>query len=246
MIPTTAVQLSAGDARLPSSLRKAPGPLFAFAFGTGSILVIQPSPLKFDLYYEDVLQLSANSDSLLHFEQKIGSPQLQSKQDSVPVLSEEDRHGGKEVLSYGEDGLAIYTDGTREEKHALEEEAMEETPNEDATRASWKESFGGHNDKRPNGPMSVGIDFSFPSATHVYGIPEHATRLSLQSTKVHSSYPGGSSHYKEPYRMYNLDVFEYELDETMALYGHTPMMMGHGLVEGVPFTAVTFSFDNDE
>src|SRR5690606_16934348 len=32
----------------------------------------------------------------------------------------------------------------------------------------------------------------------------------------------------EPYRMYNLDVFEYELDETMALYGHVPLMLGHG------------------
>jgi alpha 1,3-glucosidase len=27
--------------------------------------------------------------------------------------------------------------------------------------------------------------------------------------------------------MYNLDVFEYEIDEPMALYGHVPMMIGH-------------------
>ena len=30
---------------------------------------------------------------------------------------------------------------------------------------------------------------------------------------------GESPKYSEPYRLYNLDVFEYELDETMALYG---------------------------
>ena len=28
---------------------------------------------------------------------------------------EEDRHGGKEVVNYWEDGLAIYADGTKEE-----------------------------------------------------------------------------------------------------------------------------------
>lgn len=27
--------------------------------------------------------------------------------------------------------------------------------------------------------------------------------------------------------MYNLDVFEYELNEPMALYGHVPMMIAH-------------------
>ena len=33
--------------------------------------------------------------------------------------------------------------------------------------------------------------------------------------------------YSEPYRLYNFDVFEYELDQTMALYGHVPFMMAH-------------------
>ena len=29
--------------------------------------------------------------------------------------------------------------------------------------------------------------------------------------------------------MYNLDVFEYELAETMALYGHVPLMYHHSV-----------------
>ena len=34
----------------------------------------------------------------------------------------------------------------------------------------------------------------------------------------------------EPYRLYNLDVFEYELESKMALYGSIPMMLAHRLV----------------
>jgi len=31
----------------------------------------------------------------------------------------------------------------------------------------------------------------------------------------------------DPYRLYNLDVFEYELDNVMALYGAVPVMLAH-------------------
>jgi alpha 1,3-glucosidase len=32
----------------------------------------------------------------------------------------------------------------------------------------------------------------------------------------------------DPYRLYNLDVFEYELDNGMALYGSVPVLIAHG------------------
>ncbi len=31
----------------------------------------------------------------------------------------------------------------------------------------------------------------------------------------------------EPYRLYNLDVFEYNLDSTFGLYGSIPLMLAH-------------------
>jgi alpha 1,3-glucosidase len=37
----------------------------------------------------------------------------------------------------------------------------------------------------------------------------------------------------DPYRLYNLDVFEYELHNTMALYGSVPFVMAHGAGECV-------------
>ena len=74
---------------------------------------------------------------------------------------------------------------------------------------SWKgeEKFGTHVDHKPHGPSAVALDFTFTNSQHVYGIPEHAERLALLNTK---------SNDKDPYRLYNLDVFEYELDETMV------------------------------
>uniref|UniRef100_A0A8C0JBH5 Glucosidase II alpha subunit n=1 Tax=Chelonoidis abingdonii TaxID=106734 RepID=A0A8C0JBH5_CHEAB len=66
------------------------------------------------------------------------------------------------------------------------------------------------------GPTSVGLDFSLPGFEHVYGIPEHADNLRLRTTE------GG-----DPYRLYNLDVFQYELYNPMALYGSVPLLLAH-------------------
>ncbi len=51
----------------------------------------------------------------------------------------------------------------------------------------------------------------------MYGIPQHADTFSLKDTSG-----------TDPYRLYNLDVFEYELWNPMALYAAIPFMIGHG------------------
>ena len=38
---------------------------------------------------------------------------------------------------------------------------------------------------------------------------------------------GGSGNYDQPYRMYNSDVFEYEMNSPMTLYGAIPFMQAH-------------------
>lgn len=53
------------------------------------------------------------------------------------------------------------------------------------------------------------------------GLPEHASSFRLKTTR------GENAAYSEPYRLYNLDVFEYELDEPMALYGSIPFVASH-------------------
>lgn len=51
----------------------------------------------------------------------------------------------------------------------------------------------------------------------MYGIPEHATNFSLPPTVGVS----------EPYRLYNLDVFEYEDHSPFGLYGTIPYIVAH-------------------
>jgi mannosyl-oligosaccharide alpha-1,3-glucosidase len=137
-------------------------------------------------------------------------------------------------------GLAIYEDGSREEK---EEAQNIEEPKLDADGDGfWEESFGGHRDSKPHGPASVGVDISFPGARNLYGLPEHASSMALQTTI------GPNAHYQEPYRMYTLDVFEYELDEPMALYGGIPMVLSHAPAQNgaASFSAGAFWFNPSE
>ncbi|XP_035696628.1 neutral alpha-glucosidase AB-like isoform X1 [Branchiostoma floridae] len=103
-------------------------------------------------------------------------------------------------------------DGEKQEGEGEEEKPVEE---EDEP-GMWEETFKSHHDSKPHGPSSVGLDFSFPGVEHVYGIPEHADSFALKTTTS-----------GEPYRLYNLDVFEYELHNPMALYGSIPVMIAH-------------------
>ena len=116
---------------------------------------------------------------------------------------------------------------------------------------TWKETFNGHTDTRPRGPMAVVLDLSFPGDdVHVYGIPERAASLSLRDTNGKAERADGDDEesgeahqrdatdddellkraanagaaYSEPYRLYNLDVFEYEHDSPFGLYGSIPVM----------------------
>ena len=54
-------------------------------------------------------------------------------------------------------------------------------------------------------------EFWFPRSQRMYGIPQHAVNLSLQDNMN--------------YRLMNLDVFEYKLDDTGGIYGSIPFLM---------------------
>ncbi|KAJ0961180.1 hypothetical protein J5N97_000864 [Dioscorea zingiberensis] len=87
----------------------------------------------------------------------------------------------------------------------------------------WEERFRSHTDSRPYGPQSITLDVSFHDADFVYGIPEHAsTSLALRPTRG----PGVDD--SEPYRLFNLDVFEYLHESPFGLYGSIPFMISHG------------------
>ena len=247
---TPITQLKAGDPRVSSNLRS--NAYSAYLLNESGmdgqlVLVVHESPLSIDLFKDHVLVLSINSRSLMHYEKTQGPRVVNEMQDQEL----KDRHQGKEIVDYGEDGevypdlnrisfaytgLAIYADGTKEVKAEISSPEVQS--------AGWGESFQSHTDSKPDGPKSVGVDIAFPSSQHVYGIPQHTTPLSLPTTTTGSA--GLSPTYSDPYRMYTLDVFEYELHQTMALYGNIPFLLAHGMPEGRAVTAAVFWFNPSE
>ncbi|KAG1729210.1 glycoside hydrolase family 31 protein [Suillus paluster] len=91
----------------------------------------------------------------------------------------------------------------------------------DTQDAWWDETFSSWTDTKPKGPESLSLDITFPNHAHVYGIPQHATNLSLPSTT------GPNAQYTDPFRLYNADVFEYLSDSPVSLYGSIPLMHAH-------------------
>ncbi|KAI6046390.1 glycoside hydrolase family 31 protein, partial [Pisolithus marmoratus] len=87
--------------------------------------------------------------------------------------------------------------------------------------AWWEETWSSWTDSKPKGPESLSLDVTFPNHRHVYGIPQHATNLSLPTTT------GPDAGYTDPYRLYNSDVFEYLVSSPISLYGSVPLMHAH-------------------
>ncbi|XP_027100039.1 probable glucan 1,3-alpha-glucosidase [Coffea arabica] len=122
-----------------------------------------------------------------------------------------ERGNGKRVLSINSNGLFDF------------EQLREKKEGDD-----WEERFRSHTDTRPYGPQSISFDVSFFGADIVSGIPEHATSLALKPT----SGPGVEDGFSEPYRLFNLDVFEYLHESPFGLYGSIPFMFSHGKARG--------------
>jgi len=116
--------------------------------------------------------------------------------------------GSNELLKFNSQQLLHYElQGARQENH---------------TEDMWEAKFKGFTDKIRFGPTSIMFDVSFPESQEVYGLPEHATAMALKPTK-------GEGVTSEPYRLYNLDVFEYLHDSPFGLYGSIPFLMAHGV-----------------
>ena len=204
-----------------------------------NILNVHHDMFRLDLLLEDRVIVSANAKEMFYFEQQ--HQREPSSQDTKSQDTDEDEPDC-EVLDWGEDGKPIYADDCKNKKQdsADSDQKQEDSEENKDCDGCFSESFGGHTDSKPRGPMSVGTDISFLGASEVYGIPEHATKMALKSTR------GGHGAYSEPFRLYNLDVFEYELDNSMALYGSIPVMMAHWSNKGNAHTAGVFWFNPSE
>ena len=107
-------------------------------------------------------------------------------------------------LDFYSNGILVVSANARQlMRFEATKEKTEENNNDE--QGTWEESFSGNTDSKPRGPQAVAMDFTFVGSKHLYGVPEHADKFSLVDTSV-----------TDPYRLYNLDVFEYELWNPMA------------------------------
>ncbi|XP_064599881.1 neutral alpha-glucosidase AB-like [Liolophura sinensis] len=201
------------------------GSLDILAKETGSLtmsmhnnkVVMTAEPFRIDFFVDNEPLISVNTRGLLKFEHLRRREGWGSKLASglYSWFSQPFREA-KEAESPPED------DNQNDEEHKEEVESEDKNEDEEAEPVKeeepdlWEESFKGHADSKPNGPTSIGLDVSFPGFQYVYGIPQHADSLALRSTKD-----------MDPYRLFNLDVFEYELHSPMAIYGAVPFMIAH-------------------
>lgn len=144
-------------------------------------------PFRIDFFENNVLVVSVNAKNWLYFEHLRQKPQ-------VAAESAEESDSQQQNVKAQPAGGDINDDP-----------------------GAWEENYKSHHDSKPYGPEAVALDFSFPAAEVLFGIPEHADSFALKSTSG-----------TDPYRLYNLDVFEYVVESKMALYGSVPVLYGHG------------------
>ncbi|KAL1245484.1 Neutral alpha-glucosidase AB [Trichinella spiralis] len=185
-------------------------------------VVVMFKPLRLDMFVDKNLVMSFNGDGRFNFETFKEKPKelednaepKPSEQNPADEASENKKYEQNQGVAYDRDGNPINdAEHPLEEGGGVEQNAHEE---EEDTDGLWTEHFHTFTDSKPYGPSSVAADISFIGFRHVFGLPEHADSLVLRDTNQ-----------TDPYRLYNLDVFQYEVDSPMALYGAAPYMIAH-------------------
>nr|XP_034173391.1 neutral alpha-glucosidase AB isoform X1 [Osmia lignaria] len=164
-------------------------------------VILYASPFRIDLYSENVLVVSANARGLMRYEHHRTKPKKGEEEEE-----EAEREGEEEEEEEGNVENIEVANNTQPPGDGAENDP-----------GAWEENFKTHHDAKPFGPEAVALDFTFPGSEYAYGVPEHADSFALKSTKQ-----------AHPYRLYNLDVFEYEVNERMSLYGAIPVLYAHG------------------
>lgn len=189
------------------------------------LLILDHNNVAFKFFINKEPAITINKRGLFYFEhyrskqQNISrnSESSPSSETEKPIDDEDDVHAEINDVTTSSDTAHNVTNTVSSSS------SSSSLPNIDMSQA-WEETFGSHRDSKPRGPSSIGFDVTFHGALHVYGIPEHASTLALKRTRGQTA---AAATDMDPYRLYNLDVFEYELDTTMALYGSVPVMYAH-------------------
>lgn len=183
--------------------------------GASFFLKVSFDPLRVDLFSvdSDIPRISLNSQHRLLVDNFTHQPTAEVPDhhtSTVATPSEEDSSLG--------DANPAHTEPIAEESPNAPPTDSQPDPSPSCD-GCWSEDFQRHTDPKLRGPESVGMDISFPFANHIYGIPERTVNFSIGDTVDKLGQV-----ISEPYRLYNLDVFEFELDKPLGLYGAVPFL----------------------
>ena len=187
-------------------------------------LVVSYKPFRLTFSVDGVVTMLVNSDNLLTFEQfrernpprtAPVQPQPPTNMEGFSPSSSRRRNSYQLQLQQYQHDLAVFNTNDGALVWPTDTDgALEETHN-------------GHTDRKNKGPAAIGLDIAFVNSKHVYGIPEHASSVRAQEHRGAHPAPTRPRSTLNLFRLYNLDVFEYELDEPMALYGAVPYVASH-------------------
>ncbi|ANB15348.1 glucan 1,3-alpha-glucosidase ROT2 [Sugiyamaella lignohabitans] len=166
-------------------------------YGESNRLEIQADPLKFTFYRAGSPSVVLNEKGYLNYEHW------------RPIEDTE----VQEVGGDSQDVLEL-----KRNKHMSDLELDE---------GLWEDTFDSKKDIKSRGPEAIALDATFPGFSHVYGIPEHADSMSLRETRGDKKQVDGEIIHSNPYRLYNVDIFEYETNSPMAMYGSIPFIQAH-------------------
>ncbi|RUS32487.1 glycosyl hydrolases family 31-domain-containing protein, partial [Jimgerdemannia flammicorona] len=225
-------------------------------------VVVSANPLRVDFLVDDVPVVSLNDRGFFNFEHLRKKPEPEQPK-MVDQSAEQQEDAAAEVTEQPEEERQLWEETFKTWTDPKPNGIQKKKKNANVT---WNMKWNHDNSRstyvsfiilsyvslHTRGPESVAMDISFPGFAYVYGVPEHASSLSLKETRyitlflpavqftnvythdfylnhpaIHTSHSGGDNAYTEPYRLYNLDVFEYEVDNPMALYGSIPFMLAH-------------------
>ena len=95
----------------------------------------------------------------------------------------------------------------------------------------FTEMFDGKIERFPMGPRAISLDFEFPYHVELSGIPERTTvkgGIELDDTLLIDVKNNDIDIISDPYRLFNLDVFEYQANDTyLGLYGSIPYLASY-------------------
>ncbi|XP_072933966.1 neutral alpha-glucosidase AB [Epargyreus clarus] len=197
--------------------------LSALVDGTFHVELDEADPLYPRYRTQKALDGEPKPDALKLVSNEAGQLTLMNTQGHKVVITSDplkfdflDKNGEVAVVLNGNCQLFVEPLRTKREKVADDDEDGNGNALE-LDEEAWSENFKSHHDSKPRGNEAVSLDVTFPDADQVYGIPEHTDNLALSTTTS-----------GDPYRLYNLDVFEYELDSRMSIYGSIPVVYAHG------------------